>query len=43
MKNNDFIVETEFSIYEFDDKCLKCKSDLNTFLLLTCLRYIFYS
>lgn len=43
--NNEktFIVETEYSIYEYDNDCLNCKDNINLFILLTCLRYVFYN
>lgn len=37
-----FMIETEYSIYEYDRDCLNCKNNINLFIILTCLRYIFY-
>lgn len=33
------MVETEYSIFEYDSECLKCKKSTNVFILLVCLKY----
>ena len=33
------MVETKYSIFEYDAECLSCKSSVNIFILLVCMKY----
>lgn len=33
------IIETEHSIFEYDDECVKCNNIENIFVLLSCIIY----
>ncbi len=34
------IIETEDTIYEYDEACIKCKNSPNFFILLACFKFL---